>query len=151
MEELRNGQSHSLCRKVSFNHKQGERAGGEGRAAPAPPGSESESQYDTGRSVPSHCTPYIDTDRSDHSETLHLTLSHNVMGTSFPCSLEWEIGRKGGEGAQKNKCGRKWLSLMLYSVAVRGWVATLRLAVFRNRCGYNQRLLNHVRRGEVLI
>lgn len=66
----------SLWGKVSFNHRQGERAGGKGRAAPAPEASESESQYDTGRSVPSHCTSCMDTDWSDCSETvLHLTIT----------------------------------------------------------------------------
>lgn len=106
---------------VSFNHRQGKRARGKGRAAPALSESESESPYDTERSVPSHCTPCVDTDWSDCSETfLHLTLNHNVMVIFFPCSQGWETGRKGGEGAQKSKCGRKWLSLMVYYVSVEG-------------------------------
>lgn len=94
MEELRNGQSCSLWGKVSFNHRQGERGWWKEEGSTSSSGV-SVSQYDT---VLSSCTPHMDSDWSDHSETfLHLTLSHNIMVTlPFPAAWDGKLAEKEG-------------------------------------------------------
>lgn len=81
---------------MSFNHRQGERASGKGRAAPAPLVSESESQYDKGRSVLCH-------DGSDHFVTfLHLKLKSQHHGDflSLQCGMgDWQL--KEGRGLKR--------------------------------------------------